>query len=128
MYSRIFGQTLEGRRVAIKIEDCAYPNLVGMILHGRIYSLPPSSFTTGPAGTTKHGPGPLILELTPDSKKIANDIHWLLATPRWEGHAAYRLFIANIVVNLAKIDAPDCLPSARYVQGVGVGIAILKLE
>ena|SRR5215467_4469345 len=126
IYSRLFGKQLVGVEVIFKIEDCANPNLVGSKLEGKIHSLPLQSFTVGPAGTTKHGPGSLILELSPDSRRLLDGMRWLLATPRWQGHAASRLFIAPIVVTLAKIEAQDPSPSARYEDILAT--AILRLH
>lgn len=126
LYSHLSGQKLEGKMVAIKLEDCADRNLEGVILHGRIHNLPPQSVSTGPTGSTKHGLGSLVLELTHDSRRSATDVQWLLAIPRWDGHGAYRLFIAPIVVNLYKMDAPDLWPTVTYEQTMAIGI--LKLE
>ena len=129
IYSGLTGQQLEGKAVLIKLTDPADRSLEGTVVQGNIYSLPVEAFTRGPEGTegkTRHGPGTLIIELTEESTISSMGTRWCLAIPRWEGHSAYRLFIAPIVGTLAKIDAPSPSPVSSYEHIVA--IAIIKLK
>lgn len=129
IYATLTRQQLEGKPVVIKLSDTTDRNLEGTLLHGNIHSLPLEAFTSGPEGSegrTKHGPGSLIIQLTMEPEINSLGAQWFLATPRWAGHTAYRLFIAPIVVSLARIDVPAPTPTASYEQIVAIGI--IKLE
>jgi hypothetical protein len=126
VYAFLTQQSLEGRVVSITIQDCSDANLRGTRLKGRINRLPIHASTTGPNGTTEHGPGTLIIELLAESSPNILKAQWLLVTPQLVGHDSDRLFIMPIAVVLAKIDAPSPSPTASYDHVVA--IATLKLE
>ncbi|MDX2250920.1 MAG: hypothetical protein NW202_01420 [Nitrospira sp.] len=129
IYADVTGKQLEGKPVLIKLFQTADNNLEEMITHGNIYSLPVKAFTSGPKGIegrTEHGPGSLIIELTEESTISSLGTRWVLATPRYVGDSAYRLFIVTTVFNVHAIDTPGPSPASSYDRFVA--IATIKLS
>jgi hypothetical protein len=126
VYALLTRQQLEGRRGLIKVESSADASFVGTQLSGRIHSCPIHASTSGPNGTTKHGPGTLVIEVDVKSRSKNFDAQWLLAAPGLVGHDADMLFVAPIVVSLARINAPSPSPVASYDQILAT--AVVKLS